>query len=476
MGEPSEAQDISTSTDIADVDGGQTTPKNPVQAVVKSNGVENTATNMFTSHTVSVNGSHFRAYCAKAYNMLDVLKYVKEMRDGDGNLASHNIVAYSLSTGDQPRESCQDGGEKDAGGKLLRFLQQHKLSDIVVVVLRWYGGSHIGPSRFEHIITVARAALTNMGELVPGANDIQQNQRDDTPAKDSMGKSRPIDHVILHDSTGNHIEAAKMFKRGDISMKGWAPLIENATEALRIDARVRRSITLITGIRHVTDIMNKTIQLSDIENKVVAFLKTAKQRCPDAKVTIVSILPSDVQHVNTNIMLVNNIYQETAQKYGALFCNSNNAFTQKRGELRHGHPTKTSVALLVWAIKSTQGLHSRTRNDRRPPRLQIQAAPTPESPPSQTVSASARDHTVSASARDHTVSASARDHTHSTTVTPAIEPTTESSQLPVHYPYWINMPNSGHMPPAAYTMYPAHNSVPHNFMPHVNFQANQATW
>lgn len=52
-----------------------------------------------------------------------------------------------------------DGGEAQAGGKLLRLLETLNVDNAVVVVTRWYGGSQLGPDRFRHINEAARDAL-----------------------------------------------------------------------------------------------------------------------------------------------------------------------------------------------------------------------------------------------------------------------------------------------------------------------------
>ncbi|GAA6061437.1 hypothetical protein JCM10212_002018 [Sporobolomyces blumeae] len=93
--------------------------------------------------------------------------------------ASHNIVAYRISSSpsstSHPRpsargsketvatEGSEDDGEPPAGKNLLTLLQKLDLTNVVVVVTRWYGGVHMGPDRFRVINSVAKEALDLAG-------------------------------------------------------------------------------------------------------------------------------------------------------------------------------------------------------------------------------------------------------------------------------------------------------------------------
>lgn len=52
-----------------------------------------------------------------------------------------------------------DDGEKYAGKKLVNLLTDMNIVGAVVVA-RWYGGILLGPQRFDHIVTVAKEAIT----------------------------------------------------------------------------------------------------------------------------------------------------------------------------------------------------------------------------------------------------------------------------------------------------------------------------
>eukprot|EP00978_Attheya_sp_CCMP212_P004307 scaffold9421_cov47-Attheya_sp.AAC.8 len=79
--------------------------------------------------------------------------------------ATHNMIAYRFF--DQDKHCLvsdnDDDGEKGAGSKLAALLDMSDAKDVLVVVSRWFGGIHLGPSRFKYIACVARDLLQDEG-------------------------------------------------------------------------------------------------------------------------------------------------------------------------------------------------------------------------------------------------------------------------------------------------------------------------
>jgi len=67
---------------------------------------------------------------------------VKPGCTGLGGLDEFELAAGSL-----------DDGERWGGDRVLKVMQRLAVIDAVVVVSRWYGGTLLGPSRFDHIET-----------------------------------------------------------------------------------------------------------------------------------------------------------------------------------------------------------------------------------------------------------------------------------------------------------------------------------
>jgi len=78
--------------------------------------------------------------------------------------ASHNMFAYrfidKLPSGKEIlKHDNDDDGEDNAGSRLAQLLEMRKEDGVLVMVSRWYGGTHLGPKRFAHIVNVARLLL-----------------------------------------------------------------------------------------------------------------------------------------------------------------------------------------------------------------------------------------------------------------------------------------------------------------------------
>ena len=69
--------------------------------------------------------------------------------------ATHNT--WGLLTRDAPIKN--DDGESGAGMVILRMLEREDLTDHIVVVTRWYGGTKLGGDRFRRVQDCVRAYL-----------------------------------------------------------------------------------------------------------------------------------------------------------------------------------------------------------------------------------------------------------------------------------------------------------------------------
>ena len=72
--------------------------------------------------------------------------------------ATHNTWAVLLEDG--PLKA--DDGESGAGMVIVRMLEREGLSNHVIVVTRWFGGTHLGGDRFRHVQSCVRAYLDTL--------------------------------------------------------------------------------------------------------------------------------------------------------------------------------------------------------------------------------------------------------------------------------------------------------------------------
>lgn len=97
-------------------------------------------------------------------------------KQGSGSTArkkikpNHNMWAYrsmvlgkgktgTLDSDWEVTEGSFDDDERWGGEHLLKVLREEGSTDVLVVCSRWFGGTMLGPARFQHIEDVGRAAL-----------------------------------------------------------------------------------------------------------------------------------------------------------------------------------------------------------------------------------------------------------------------------------------------------------------------------
>ena len=81
--------------------------------------------------------------------------------------ATHKMAAWRLQsrqttltqTGNIVNAGFDEDGEKGAGWRLKKLLEDENVMGVLVVA-RWYGGVMLGPRRWEHILDVAKEAIT----------------------------------------------------------------------------------------------------------------------------------------------------------------------------------------------------------------------------------------------------------------------------------------------------------------------------
>ncbi|WP_375281273.1 YigZ family protein [Pseudooctadecabacter sp.] len=70
--------------------------------------------------------------------------------------ATHNTYAVILPDGTPLKN---DDGEAGAGMVILRMLEREGLTGEIVVVTRWFGGTHLGGDRFRRVQDAVRVYL-----------------------------------------------------------------------------------------------------------------------------------------------------------------------------------------------------------------------------------------------------------------------------------------------------------------------------
>lgn len=125
--------------------------------------------NIFHGGTLEDRRSVFQGHLAEVHSVREVEQVLDELKTNKKIAeATHNIWAYRLLQTEPRTVLCKDSeddGETYAGNRLLHLLDILDVTNVLIVVTRWYGGIHLGPDRFKHINKVARDILERQGYI-----------------------------------------------------------------------------------------------------------------------------------------------------------------------------------------------------------------------------------------------------------------------------------------------------------------------
>ena len=100
---------------------------------------------------VSDRGSKYAVTAGRVTSDADIKNFLKRMKKTKKFAkATHNTWAARLSDGTEIKN---DDGEGGAGMIILQMLAREEMEDAIIVVTRWYGGTHLGGDRFRHVKT-----------------------------------------------------------------------------------------------------------------------------------------------------------------------------------------------------------------------------------------------------------------------------------------------------------------------------------
>lgn len=99
----------------------------------------------FCRSEIKVRGSRFIGTASPAANISEASKFIDDVSKKYFN-ATHNCFAYSLRSEGQITERASDAGEPagTAGQPILSIIAGRGISNIVVVVTRYFGGTKLG--------------------------------------------------------------------------------------------------------------------------------------------------------------------------------------------------------------------------------------------------------------------------------------------------------------------------------------------
>ena len=131
------------------------------------------------------------------------------------------------------------------------------------------------------------------------AHDSDINNNQPRVAHDSsMVTIKKVDNLVHHDSTGKNLDANKLFGQHNVysTVKHWAPYYDLASKALEMFS-VQKTITLVTGVRHLKQMVNHNLSPSSFRIKATHFVETSLARNPSVKVVTCSLIPDSSEEM-----------------------------------------------------------------------------------------------------------------------------------------------------------------------------------
>lgn len=116
---------------------------------------------IYTGDAITEKRSTFQAHCCTITNMNDIQCILDQLYANNKiKRATHNMYAYIIQQSDNTELSdCNDDGESGSGRVLLELLYKLHCYNTIIIVSRWYGGIHLGSTRFTLISSVANTVL-----------------------------------------------------------------------------------------------------------------------------------------------------------------------------------------------------------------------------------------------------------------------------------------------------------------------------
>lgn len=100
---------------------------------------------------VSDRGSKYAVSAGAVQSEADIKVFLKRLKRAKKFAkATHNTWAARLPDGTEVKN---DDGEGGAGMIILQMMARAEIVGAIIVVTRWYGGTHLGGDRFRHVKT-----------------------------------------------------------------------------------------------------------------------------------------------------------------------------------------------------------------------------------------------------------------------------------------------------------------------------------
>ena len=105
-------------------------------------------------------GSRYSVSIGRVNNREDIKLFLQTLKEKKKYAkATHNSWAARISHEGTIYETKRDDGEAGAGQVILRIMQQENVTNCIICVTRWFGGTKLMNDRFKHLQTTTRLAI-----------------------------------------------------------------------------------------------------------------------------------------------------------------------------------------------------------------------------------------------------------------------------------------------------------------------------
>ena len=233
------------------------------------------------------------------------------------------------------------------------MLQKNDIVNTVLVVVRWYGGTHLGARRFDLINRAGMDVLRSMGKDLKNDIDAPTISTSDTvpPAVESNNNLPTTDHNVFYDSTGKNLITKRMFGR-DSTKKVWAPYIDNVNKLIS-NNQAEKSVTLMLGVRHARLLQKGSMSLQQYKSLVKQFINTTFRFSPNANIVLMSVLHGEIQELKHSCNDINSVLEYLADDSKVKFVDNTQIPLSAMSGL---HVKKTHTKLIAVSIQTALGI------------------------------------------------------------------------------------------------------------------------
>lgn len=108
-------------------------------------------------------GSRYSVSIGRVENKEEIKIFLKILKQNKKyQKATHNTWAARISHEGAIFETKNDDGETGAGMVILRVMQKENISNTVICVTRWFGGTKLQGDRFKHVQDATKYAIEHI--------------------------------------------------------------------------------------------------------------------------------------------------------------------------------------------------------------------------------------------------------------------------------------------------------------------------